>query len=237
MSHHHPVGYESDFVAPRSRATTFFRLLLAIPHFIVLMIYSIGLFLTVIAAWFAIVITGRYPEGLYRFNAGVVQYLTRVNAYVWLAADPFPSFALGDEPGYPVRLPVAPPQASYSRLKTGLRAIIGIPVMLINYALNLVLQVSGLISWFWIVITGRQNSGLQSALDLGLAYYGRSTAYFCLLSEDWPPFSPAGTETLGPGAPGGTGGTLEPAAAATPAAPAQFSPPAPGGPLAGPPTA
>lgn len=229
----YPVGYESQFVAPRSRATTFFRLLLAIPHFIVLMVYSIGLFFTVIAAWFAIVFTGRYPEGLYRFNAGVVQYLTRVNAYFSLAADPFPSFALGDEQAYPVRLPVAPPQASYSRLKTGLRAIIGIPVMLINYALNLVLQVSGLISWFWIVITGKQNQGLQSALDLGLAYYGRSTAYFCLLAEDWPPFSPTGTETLGPG-PGAPGGTLESAPAATPAASTQFSPPAPGGPPPGP---
>ncbi len=202
----YPVGYQVEFVERRSRLTTFFRMLMAIPVLLVMIVYGIVAYVAVVIAWFALLITGRYPEGLYGLVGGVLRLATRANAYMWLATDTYPPFGLGEHPEHPVQVPIGPPKASYSRLKVLFRIILGIPVILINYALGIVLEIAALLSWFWIVVTGRQHSGLQSALDLGLAYSTRHNAYFALLTEDWPPFSPDGSDPLGPGkAPVGVG--------------------------------
>src|SRR3954447_6814599 len=143
------VGYDADFSEPHSRLTTFFRYLLAIPLLIIAMFLGLALYVCVIIAWFAIVFTTRYPDGLYTFNARVVRWLARLSSYLHLAADPYPPFDLDEHTEYPVRVPIGPPKESYSRLKTGCRMIIGIPVMLINYALGVVAYVAALISWFF----------------------------------------------------------------------------------------
>jgi hypothetical protein len=194
----YPVGYEADFVEKRSRLTTFFRYLLVIPLYIMGFFVAIGAYVCVLIAWFAILFTGRYPQGLYSFVSRVVRFGGRVQSYVALASDPYPPFDLDEHPEYPVRVPIGPPKESYSRVKTFFRVLIGIPVILINYALGIVANVGSLISWFWIVITGKQNEGLHNAIKLGMAYSARSTAYLCLLTEDWPPFSPDGGSALGP---------------------------------------
>jgi hypothetical protein len=78
----YPVHFEADFQSEQNRATTFFRIILAIPWFIVAYVYEIVALFTVFFAWVAIVITGRYPEGLYKLNAGFVRYYVRTFASV-----------------------------------------------------------------------------------------------------------------------------------------------------------
>ena len=185
----YPIGYEVDFVEERSRLTTFFRLIMLIPVAIVAMVYGIAAFFTVIGAWFALLFTGRYPEGLYSFNAGVVRYLARMTGYQYLLTDAYPPFDTGEHPEYPIRVPIAAPLESYSRAKVLFRLLLGIPVMLINYALNILAQVCGLLAWVVIGVTGKQAKGLQDATRLATAYGARGCAYFFLLTEDWPPFS------------------------------------------------
>jgi hypothetical protein len=69
---------------------------LAIPHFIVLFFLSIGAFLAVVGAWFAILFTGRYPRGLFDFVLGVLRWWNRVIAYAFaLVTDEYPPFRLG----------------------------------------------------------------------------------------------------------------------------------------------
>lgn len=69
--------------------------ILAIPHYIVLIILGIGAFLSVVIAWFAILITGRYPRGLFNFVVGVNRWGLRVWAYMWLLiTDRYPPFSL-----------------------------------------------------------------------------------------------------------------------------------------------
>ena len=63
-----------------SRLTTFFRYILAIPLLFVNYFYAIVAYIAVIFAWFAIVITGRYPAGLYGFAAGYLRFSTRAVA-------------------------------------------------------------------------------------------------------------------------------------------------------------
>jgi hypothetical protein len=69
--------------------------LLAIPHFIILFFLSIGAFVAVVIAWFAILFTGRYPQGLFDFVVGVGRWWLRVEAYAFLlVTDRYPPFSL-----------------------------------------------------------------------------------------------------------------------------------------------
>lgn len=83
-----------DVVGPRDRLTVGLRLLLAIPHFIVLFFVLIAWGITTIVAWFAILFTGTYPAGLYPFGVGALQWGLRVEAYVLLMLDEYPPFSL-----------------------------------------------------------------------------------------------------------------------------------------------
>jgi hypothetical protein len=187
----YPIGYEVDYVEERSRLTTFFRLIMAIPLFLVGIVWAIGGIFCTIAAWFALLFTARYPEGLYNFNLGVTRYFTRIQGYTRYLTDVYPPFDTGEHPEYPIRLPAPGPLETYSRLKVFFRYILAIPVILINYALNLLANIAALLSWFVILFTGKQNAGLQDAINLGTAYGARLSAYMGLITESWPPFSPS----------------------------------------------
>jgi hypothetical protein len=211
------TSFEADYVEQRSRLTTFFRLLLAIPHFIVLMVWGFVGFFALVAAWFALVITGRYPQGLYDFLAGLMRYSTAVTGYVALLTDAYPPFS-GDTDDYPVRLRIPPPQPEYDRLKAAFRLLLAIPPYIIAYAMNIVWEVGAFLAWFAILILGKQPKGLQDMIVLGLSYQQRAYAYILLLTEKWPPFlDPAGGSLNV----GGDASSLPPvpATAAPPAAP------------------
>jgi len=83
-----------DPVGPRDRVTVFFRIFLAIPHFIVLIFVMLAWAVTTIIAWFAILFTGTYPLGLYEFGVGALRWLLRVQAYLLLLVDDYPPFSL-----------------------------------------------------------------------------------------------------------------------------------------------
>ena len=69
--------------------------LLAIPHYIVLIVLALFAVIAVIVAWFAILITGRYPRGLFDFVVGVMRWALRVQAYAFLlVTDRYPPFSL-----------------------------------------------------------------------------------------------------------------------------------------------
>ena len=69
--------------------------LLAIPHYLILIVLSVGAFFAVVIAWFAILFTGRYPRGLFDFVVGVARWALRVQAYAFLLiTDRYPPFSL-----------------------------------------------------------------------------------------------------------------------------------------------
>ena len=77
----------------RSRLTIFFRLLMAIPHFIVIFFVGIGLYFVVLVGWFAVIILGRWPEAMGRFVVGVLRWNARLSGYVYLLTDEYPPFS------------------------------------------------------------------------------------------------------------------------------------------------
>ncbi len=185
----YPVQYTAEYVERRSRLSTFFRPLLAIPAALLTMVYGLAASFAVIAAWVAIVFTGRYPEGIYDFVAGYLRNATRLNAYSYLVTDRYPPFNGASDDSYPVQIEIGPPKASYDRLKTLFRLVLIIPVAVIAWVLGMLLAVASFCAWFVIVITGKQPKGLQDMLDLALRYVTRASAYYLLLTETWPPFA------------------------------------------------
>jgi len=78
----------------RNRLTVFWRAVLAVPHYIVLFLVSLAAFVALVVAWFAVLITGRWPVGMRRFAIAWLRWMTRVRAYSLLVTDVYPPFAL-----------------------------------------------------------------------------------------------------------------------------------------------
>src|SRR5437763_10595947 len=125
--------FEADFVEQRHRGTNFFRWLLAIPLFIWAALWGLVAYLVAIIAWFALLFTARYPQGLYNFSAGYLRFFGRVLGYVNLMSDAYPSFGGAEDPSYPVRVTVAPPLPQYGRWRVFLRAPIAFLALTIAY--------------------------------------------------------------------------------------------------------
>ncbi|MEO8257964.1 MAG: DUF4389 domain-containing protein [Acidobacteriota bacterium] len=84
----------ADPAGPRDRLTVGVRLLLLIPHALVLFFLLCAWWVTTVIAWVAILATGSYPAGLYEFGAGVLRWFIRVEAYGLLLVDEYPPFSL-----------------------------------------------------------------------------------------------------------------------------------------------
>lgn len=94
QSVHLDIDYP-DVERDLNRGLPLVKWFLAIPHYIVLILLSVGACIAVIIAWFAILFTGRYPRGLFDFVVGVARWWLRVEAYAFLlVTDRYPPFSL-----------------------------------------------------------------------------------------------------------------------------------------------
>lgn len=188
-----PLPGETAFTATNearaSRLTTFFRYFTAIPHGIVAIFYGIAAYVAVVIAWFALLITGRYPAGLYAFNAGFVRFLARYQAYSLVAVSRFPPFDGGEHPEYPVVLQVGQPKESYSRLHVFFRFIPLIAVWFIGGFLLFFAYLLAIVAWFAVLVMGRLPDGVHNGLAFCLSYVSRASAYYLLLTETFPSFA------------------------------------------------
>jgi hypothetical protein len=168
----------------RSRLTVFFRLLLAIPHFVWLTLWGIAAFVVAFILWLAVLIEGKAPENLHDFVAGYVRYATHVYAFLTLVANPFPGFA-GTQGTYPVDVEIAAPERQ-NRWKTLFRLPLGIPAHLLASALVLPLELVALFGWFVGLFLGRMPKGLRNLGAYVLRYQAQAYAYSFLLTDSYP---------------------------------------------------
>lgn len=192
----YPVTFEADYVERRSRLTTFLRPILTIPLWIMLYVYGILAAIAIVIAWFAILITARYPQPLYDFVASFTRFEVRVTAYAALLCDPYPAFSGRSNASYPVRMEFSPLDG-YSRFRALVRVILAIPIVIVRYVMNLLLEISAIFAWFIIVIIGRLPKGMHDMMVLANSYMARSDAYLYLLTETYPPFQDEQTRAAG----------------------------------------
>jgi hypothetical protein len=183
----YPVTYEADYQRERNRLTAFFRLLVAIPWLIVAYIYAIAQLVVVVIAWFALLILGRFPEGMYNFVGGVLRFSERVNGFAYLQTDEWPPFGIGEDPSYPIRVNFHPPAARQSRAKAFFRLILAIPLIVLSYAVSYALMGVAIISWLTIVFRGYQPAAIHNALAFLMGWNTRASAYILLMRDEYPP--------------------------------------------------
>ena len=216
----HPIRMVVSDDLGRSRLTVFFRLLLAIPHVVWLLIWTYATtYVVAPIAWLLTLILGRLPDPLWRYFSSYVRYTTHVFAFIFLAANPFPGF-IGRGGSYPIDLEVAPP-GRQSRWKTLFRIILVLPAFYLAFVLLAfpllvpleydeateqyyglyrpwgVSAVAAFLAWFASMAVGRISPGFRDLLAYTLRYGAQTSGYFYLLTDRYPnadPNEPAATQ-------------------------------------------
>jgi hypothetical protein len=213
--------------ATQSRVTVVFRIILAIPQFIVLFFLGIAALVVAIIGWFAALVTGELPEFAHTFLGGVVRWEIRVNGYLLLLTDSYPPFSL-DDVDYPVR-PILPGRGQLNRVSVFFRIILAIPAgvfaQIVQYGLTLPLLFG---MWIVVIVTGSMPASLYDTYASLLRYQARLHSWFLMITSEYawgmlgdfvPPPPASGPPPLG---------AISGSTPATPAAAPPPPPPVPG---------
>ena len=185
----YPVQLEIDPVGPQNRLSILLRLILAIPHLVVLYFLGIAVWIVGILAWFTIVILGRFPETLLRFTIGYNHWSARANAYSSLMTGQYPPFSMDAEWDYPVQLTVEEKTEGRNRLTTLFRLILIIPHAIVLSILGVIAGFVLIAAWLVGIVLGRVPEGLHNFLVGYTRWNARASAYGGLLVDEYPPFS------------------------------------------------
>ena len=209
----YPVSYSIERPERYNRWTVFFRAILIIPQLIlfsgfpfrlfipifgndnvaavvilqVLSVISLSLVLAflVFLAWFAILFSGRFPQGFLKTCLYIFRWQQNVYAYYYLLAEPYPPFADGP---YDLDLSIVPTE-QHNRLTVFFRFFLAIPHYIVLWALGIAAFFVTIVAWFAILFTGRYPAGMYD-FTVGVARWGaRVGAYALLFVDDYPPFS------------------------------------------------
>jgi hypothetical protein len=209
----HPIGLTVDpALEHRNRLTCAFRVLLAIPHLIMVggpIAIAISLFagpgagtepdwgagggllgvaalMAAMISWFAIVFTGHMPKGLWKLNAFYLRWRVRSSAYVAMLRDEFPPLGEGS---YAVRLDLPPYRAARDRVSVGFRLLLALPHLFIVWLLGIAWLVATIVAWFAILFSGRYPRPLYEFAVGVLRWSTSAESYLLLLQDEFPPFS------------------------------------------------
>lgn len=213
----YPVRVDARLDMPLSRWLWLVKWLLAIPHYLVLLVLWLAFWIVTLIAFIAILITARYPRPLFDFNLGVLRWSWRVSYYTYaaLGTDRYPPFTLTHDPDYPAHLHIPYPD----RLSRGLALIkwwlLALPHYLVlalflggAYTLtgDTIITTTGLLSLLVLyaaialLFTGRYPTGIYDFI-LGINRWTlRVTAYTALMTDTYPPFrlDPGGQDPTPP---------------------------------------
>jgi hypothetical protein len=207
----YPVSVQVEPVLTnRNRVTTAFRVILAIPHVILVGGVGIGvasqqrdgqtwlvgesgllgavIIALAIVSWFTIVFAGSHFPGIRRLTLLYLRWRVRALAYLMLLEDAYPPF--GDD-RYPVRLEVVDPAGPRNRLTAGLRPLVVVPHYIVLFFVFVAWSIATIVAWFSILFTGAYPTSLYQFGVGALRWRLRVEAYTLLLVDEYPPFSMA----------------------------------------------
>ena len=198
----YPVRFEVARPASQSRLTNFplgigffIRGLLLIPHFIILYFLQLLATLIYFIATFAILFTGKYPEGMFNFFVGYMRWSANIFGYLLSLFDRYPPFSTDEQQDYPLTFQAAYPQSSSRLLNFPLfigltiKYILLIPHLLIVFFLYIAALILVFVAQFAILFTGSFPEGMHGFVVGVGRWYNRITAYAFGLTDNYPPFS------------------------------------------------
>ncbi len=187
-----PLQLELDAPVAIARWRPIVQWFLAIPHFVVLYVLAIVQRVVFIISFFAILFTGKMPEGLFGFNAMVLRYQWRVGSYAMFMREDYPEFAFpteGADPATePARLSVEP-AAKLSRGLIFVKWLLAIPHYIVLLFLYVAVYVVVIIAFFAVIFTGSWPAGMRNFVIGVMRWSSRVSAYILLMTDQYPPFS------------------------------------------------
>ncbi len=184
----YPVQVEAERQEEYNRFLPLVKWLLAIPHYFVLFFLFIGVFFAKIIAFFAVLITGRYPEGIFNFVSGVLRWSWNVTAYVYLLTDRYPPFALDQDPAYPAQLEITYPAEGVNRWRPLVHWLLIIPYAIVAGVLSYLAGVVALIGVFVILFTKNLPEGMFKLILIPSRWQIRASVYALFMVTKYPPF-------------------------------------------------
>lgn len=167
--------------------------LLAIPHLLLANVLSDISGLIAMLSWFAIVFTGRLPEGLADFQCLALRYQARAYAYAAWLHEPYPPFEfqmVHDDPGgSPLRVDIHPVLEDRNRLTVGLRFLWIIPAAIVGFFIFIAAAFVIFLSFFAVLFTGRYPRGMRDFVVGAMRFGARLGAYGALLVDEYPPLT------------------------------------------------
>ncbi|MCC3326431.1 DUF4389 domain-containing protein [Nocardia abscessus] len=202
-----PIRVRGDLDPALSRWMWLVKWLLAIPHYVVLFFLHVAYVVLTIVAFFAILITGRYPRKLFDFNVGVMRWGWRVSFYALsvLGTDKYPPFSLRPDADYPADLEIDYPETLHRGLVLVKWWLLAIPhYLIVGAAVSGGLLIGGGDEWggasisllgillivalIALLFTARYPQGVYDFV-MGLnRWIIRVQAYAGLMRDEYPPF-------------------------------------------------
>lgn len=173
----------------RSRLIALFRGLYLVPVAIAAGLYGGVASLATIAAWLAVLWTGRYPPGLYDFNVKALRMLGRGFAYALLTTDEMPPLDGEPADAYPIRIDLPPPRQHHDRREVALLPLRAIPLIFIGAIKLGIATVLGFAAALMIVLTGTLPAVLVPPIRDLLTWQTHALAHIVLFTADRPALS------------------------------------------------
>jgi hypothetical protein len=183
----YPVHLEIERQEEYSRFMPLIKWLLAIPHYLVLLVLGIGALFVIIASFFAVLFTGRYPRGMFDYMVGVHRWGMRVIAYTDLMVDPYPPFTLDDDPNYPVHFDIDYPE-HVDRWRPLVHWLLVIPFAIVAYVVYYLGRIMVFLAFFTILFTKQYPEGMFNIVRISLRWLARASAYENWMVTRYPPF-------------------------------------------------
>jgi Domain of unknown function (DUF4389) len=187
-----PLQLELDAPDSIARWRPIVQWFLAIPHFVVLYVLALVQRVVFIISFFAILFTGKMPEGLFGFNAMVLRYQWRVVSYAWFMREDYPEFAFPTEAADPATEPArlsVEPSAKLSRGLIFVKWLLAIPHYIALLVLGIAAYVVVIIAFFAVIFTGDWPAGMRNFVVGVMRWSSRVSAYILLMTDTYPPFS------------------------------------------------
>ena len=181
----YPVQFSVDYPdRSLSRVSTFFRPLLAIP--ILLIFFLVGE-AVILSTLLMVLFRRKYPKWWFDWNLELLKFESRIDAYILLLRDEYPS--TDEEQAVHLEIPYPDASQELNRWLPLVKWLLAIPHYIVLFFLAIIALLVVIIAWFAILFTGRYPVSLFN-FEVGVVRWGnRVYAYaFMLVTDRYPPF-------------------------------------------------